>query len=46
MTSPTLDLAQQLIAQKSVTPADGICQALIGERLKKIGFAVEPMVFW
>ena len=45
MTSPTLDLAQQLIAQKSVTPADGNCQALIGERLKKIGFAVEPMVF-
>ena len=45
MTSPTLDLAQQLIAQKSVTPADGNCQTLIGARLNKLGFALEPMAF-
>ena len=45
MNSPTLLLTQQLIAQKSVTPADGNCQMLIGERLKKIGFVVEPMAF-
>ena len=45
MTSPTLALTQQLISQPSVTPADGNCQTLIGERLQKLGFKLEPMAF-
>ncbi len=43
--SPTLDLTQQLISRHSVTPADGGCQQLIGERLGRIGFTLEPMAF-
>lgn len=37
----TLALAEQLIACRSVTPEDGGCMALIGERLKRIGFDCE-----
>jgi succinyl-diaminopimelate desuccinylase len=36
--SRTLQLAEQLIARRSVTPEDGGCQALIGERLSALGF--------
>jgi len=43
--SPTLDLTQQLISRHSVTPVDGGCQQLIGERLSRIGFTLEPMAF-
>src|SRR3954469_16865542 len=43
--SLTLQLVQELIGRKSVTPQDGGCQALIGERLQKIGFNCEPMKF-
>ena len=43
--SPTLDLTQQLISRHSVTPVDGGCQQLIGERLGRIGFTLEPMAF-
>ena len=45
MTSPTLDLAKQLIAQPSVTPADMNCQQLIASRLEDIGFNIEHMPF-
>ena len=45
MTSPTLELAKQLIAQPSVTPADLNCQGLMAERLEKIGFNIEHMPF-
>ena len=41
----TLELAIALIARRSVTPADGGCQALIGERLERIGFHIETMRF-
>jgi succinyl-diaminopimelate desuccinylase len=36
-----LRLAEALIARRSVTPADGGCQALLAERLARIGFACE-----
>ena len=39
----TLELAQQLIARRSVTPADEGCQALIAERLRPIGFGNETI---
>jgi succinyl-diaminopimelate desuccinylase len=43
MPAPTTDhralhLAEALIARRSVTPDDGGCQALIGERLAALGF--------
>ena len=43
--TPTLDLAMELIRRPSVTPEDGGCQAVIGERLENLGFDVEPLVF-
>ena len=43
--SATLDLARDLVARRSVTPADAGCQELLGERLAALGFALEPMVF-
>lgn len=39
----TLDLAEQLVACPSVTPEDGGCMAIVGERLRRIGFAVETI---
>lgn len=41
--SPTLALAQTLIAQPSVTPEDGGCQRILGERLAALGFALESI---
>jgi succinyl-diaminopimelate desuccinylase len=43
--TPTFDLASALVARSSVTPADGDCQSVIGERLARIGFRLEPMAF-
>ena len=40
-----LELAQELIRRRSVTPEDGGCQAFIASRLSAIGFACEPMKF-
>lgn len=45
MTSPTIELAQALIARPSITPNDEGCQTLIGERLATLGFDLETMVF-
>ena len=45
MTTPTLALAQQLIARPSVTPDDQGCQQLMGERLAKAGFHNQPLRF-
>ncbi|GAB3656025.1 succinyl-diaminopimelate desuccinylase [Ramlibacter alkalitolerans] len=42
--SRVLHLAEQLIAQPSVTPEDGQCQPLIEARLKPLGFACETIV--
>ncbi len=39
----TLRLAEQLIAQASVTPAGAACQQIIRTRLEAIGFVCEPM---
>lgn len=43
--SATLDLCQELISRPSVSPEDGGCQALMTERLRALGFLVEPMPF-
>jgi len=43
--SQTLELTQNLLARRSVTPADGGCQQLIAERLAGAGFAVERLPF-
>ena len=42
--SKTLHLTEQLIAQRSVTPEDGQCQALLQARLAPLGFACETIV--
>ena len=39
--SAALDLTRELIARKSVTPADAGCQALLAARLSKAGFQCE-----
>jgi succinyl-diaminopimelate desuccinylase len=41
--SHTLRLAEALIACRSVTPADGGCQALLSTRLQAAGFACEAI---
>ncbi len=41
--SRTLLLAEQLISRPSVTPEDGGCQQLLGERLAKLGFELETI---
>jgi succinyl-diaminopimelate desuccinylase len=45
MTTPTLQLASDLIARASVTPDDAGCQDLLIERLTAIGFECETMIF-
>ena len=40
-----LELAQELIRRRSVTPEDGGCQDFIAARLATIGFNCEPMRF-
>jgi succinyl-diaminopimelate desuccinylase len=41
--SPTLVLTEQLIALPSVTPHDGGCQRLVGQRLTQAGFECETV---
>jgi succinyl-diaminopimelate desuccinylase len=43
--SRTLQLAEQLISLRSVTPEDGGCTALIAQRLAQAGFECETLVF-
>lgn len=43
--TPTLQLAFDLIARRSVTPQDDGCQALMMERLAAVGFSNEPLRF-
>jgi succinyl-diaminopimelate desuccinylase len=45
MTTPTLELAQQLIRCPSITPNDAGCQTIIIDRLKKLHFKIESMRF-
>jgi succinyl-diaminopimelate desuccinylase len=41
--NPTLQLAHDLIARRSVTPDDGGCQSLLAARLADAGFATETI---
>ena len=41
----TLELTRQMIERRSVTPDDDGCQALMIERLERLGFACETMPF-
>lgn len=41
----TLDLTQRLIRQPSVTPDDKDCQAMMAERLERVGFTCETLQF-
>lgn len=45
MDCPVIQLAKELISRPSISPDDQGCQALLTERLQKIGFTVEPMPF-
>lgn len=40
----TLELTQELIRQKSVTPIDADCQTIISARLKALGFNCEEII--
>jgi succinyl-diaminopimelate desuccinylase len=39
----TLSLTRELIARRSITPKDEGCQTLLGERLARLGFGIEPV---
>ena len=43
--SPVVELTCELISRPSVTPEDAGCQQLLGERLARLGFVLESMVF-
>ncbi|MCW0507602.1 succinyl-diaminopimelate desuccinylase [Aeromonas piscicola] len=43
--SDVIALAKDLIRRPSVTPLDEGCQTLMAERLARLGFIIEPMVF-
>jgi len=43
--SNTLELAKSLISKPSITPDDLGCQAIMIDRLKKIGFEIHPLKF-
>ncbi|MGB6190122.1 MAG: succinyl-diaminopimelate desuccinylase [Aeromonas molluscorum] len=43
--STVITLAKDLIRRPSVTPLDEGCQTLMSERLARLGFVIEPMVF-
>jgi len=45
MPSSTLELAQALIARRSLTPDDAGCQEILIDRLHKLGFHIETMRF-
>lgn len=42
---PTLELARDLIARPSITPHDAGCQNVMADRLARLGFNIETMVF-
>ena len=43
MTSATFELARDLISRVSITPNDGGCQALLAQRLARLGFTIEHL---
>jgi succinyl-diaminopimelate desuccinylase len=44
LTNRALQLTEQLISRRSVTPEDGRCQEIIGDRLKPLGFGCETIL--
>lgn len=44
-TSPTLELAKELISRESVTPEDAGCQEMMIEKLEALGFNIERLPF-
>lgn len=44
MSERALEYARALIARRSITPDDAGCQAWLAERLRALGFAIEPLV--
>ncbi len=42
---PVIDLLCDLIRRRSITPEDAGCQALMAERLQRLGFTCETMLF-
>ncbi|MCM5678927.1 succinyl-diaminopimelate desuccinylase [Schlegelella sp. S2-27] len=45
LSARVLELAEQLIACRSVTPSDGGCQSIIAQRLERIGFQCHQLIF-
>jgi succinyl-diaminopimelate desuccinylase len=45
MTTATFELARELISRASITPNDAGCQALLAQRLARLGFKIEHMRF-
>jgi len=45
LTEPVVDLLCDLVRRRSVTPDDAGCQALLIERLERLGFACETLQF-
>ncbi|NMR27476.1 succinyl-diaminopimelate desuccinylase [Pseudoalteromonas sp. NEC-BIFX-2020_015] len=45
MNDHVIKLAQDLIQKRSVTPEDANCQAMMNERLAKLGFNIESLFF-
>jgi succinyl-diaminopimelate desuccinylase len=43
--SQTIELTQELIARRSLTPADEGCQALMARRLEAAGFSIETLQY-
>jgi succinyl-diaminopimelate desuccinylase len=43
--SRTLELTEDLLARRSLTPADAGCQQVMAARLEAVGFAVERLTF-
>ncbi|MBV8878000.1 MAG: succinyl-diaminopimelate desuccinylase [Gammaproteobacteria bacterium] len=43
--SQAFELTKNLIARRSLTPADEGCQSVLSERLARIGFRIEPLPF-
>ena len=43
--SRTLELTEDLLARRSLTPADAGCQQVMATRLEAVGFAVERLTF-
>jgi len=45
MSTPTLELAFDLLSRRSITPEDAGCQDLLIQRLSTLGFACQTLVF-